>query len=318
MCSWTTSHDHTLLENDAVNTPSLHAADGILLWNIDGNIGPVNHSNYAADPAAIMLENLPCMISSKCYPHGHRLTVFPSWLSIAHFLETQMGSESSKIKTIADGPELFWVPKKQNGYRQLLVNRHSFPPWTTTGLDEPWKCPRLLKNRLHSPVRQPEVAPKFLQNHLRDNRAKFSLELTHFRRMTAAHAERTKNSTSRSFSSSSLSFSYSTANGAAARCFWRWAMLSRLVFVSSETTTRATTPLHTFFVHQCQAKRNSTSTPGWSGAHILDIDWCVAHFTTAPFPCKLFLAMRSRPFWSRLQYVRVIEWLDITIHQQLW
>ena len=95
--------------------------------------------------------------------------------SIAHFLENHMSSGARKIEAIADGPECFLVPKKPNGHKQLFFNRHSFPPGTITGLHEPWKCPQLLNNQLHSSARQPEVAPKVLHHQSGDSCAKIVL-----------------------------------------------------------------------------------------------------------------------------------------------
>ena len=95
--------------------------------------------------------------------------------SIAHFLENHMSSGARKIEAIADGPECFLVPKKPNGHKQLFFNRHPFPPGTITGLHEPWKCPQLLNNQLHSSARQPEVAPKVLHHQSGDSCAKIVL-----------------------------------------------------------------------------------------------------------------------------------------------
>ena len=96
--------------------------------------------------------------------------------------------------------------------------------------------------------------------------------------------------------------------------FWRWIMLasmielSRLVFWSSETTARGTTLLrYAFFVHACQAKKICSPTCGWWRAQVLHIDRCVARFVTAPLPWKLFLAKRSRSFWTGLFLFRFIN-----------
>ena len=95
--------------------------------------------------------------------------------SIAHFLENHMSSGARKIEAIADGPECFLVPKKPNGHKQLFFNRHPFPLGAITGLHEPWKCPQLLNNQLHSSARQPEVAPKVLHHQSGDSCAKIVL-----------------------------------------------------------------------------------------------------------------------------------------------
>ena len=56
-----------------------------------------------------------------------------------------------------------------------VFQRHPFPPGTITGLHEPWKCPQLLNNQLHSSARQPEVALKVLPHQSGDSCAKIVL-----------------------------------------------------------------------------------------------------------------------------------------------